>query len=251
MRRIDRTDRPDAVWHVAGRVNWRVWYLEPEEAYDTLVRHMERALAKYSVDLLGANFMSNHYHAIVRTPAEELYRHLTGRPTGCRHFRPYPRGHPKAEVVGQCLHDFKLGVAKEIQERNGLAGHFWSGRHFRRRVVDAWALVIVLAYVHRNPVKAGMVLRAEDYPRGSAAWWATGVPFSLPLCLRPDLPFGLTIETLRAKVARLQREKRLDDVMEDFAATRLAFDSPEGRAYLERRMKEAGLDPLGEDPPAS
>jgi hypothetical protein len=243
MRRVNRRDGPDTVWHVSGRVNWQVYYLEPEASYRIVVAHLARAAARYALDLLGANFMSNHYHAIVRCPGEPLYGTLTGRPTTCRHFRPYPRGHPKAEVIGQALHLFKLGAAKEIQERKGLAGHFWSGRHFRRQVTDAWALVVVLAYVHRNPVKAGMVLRAEDYPRGSAAWWATGEPYELPLCLRPDLPFGLTIGSLRERVLRLQHDRRLDDVMEEFAESGLSIDSPKGRALVEALMRKAGLDP--------
>jgi len=242
---LDRKDRPDAIWHVTSRVNWRVWHLKPEQAHAAFQEELRKSLARYDMELLSNAIMSNHFHLTMRSPAEEAFRRLTGRMTGCRHFRPWPRHHPKSSVVGQCMHDLKLAVAKRIQDDLGLTGHFWQGIHYRRRLVDPWALVVAIAYDHRNPVRAGMVARPEEYERSSAAWWRWGTPSPLPLATREDFPFGMSRAGFRECLLSFQEHKRLDDVMRVFHKSRLPIDSPRGREYLERLMRDAGLDPLG------
>ncbi|MCK6459914.1 MAG: hypothetical protein L6Q95_08475 [Planctomycetes bacterium] len=253
MRNTHRTDAPDTVWHVGSRVNWRMWHLETEEAFRVFVECLARSLARFGMDLLAFVLMSNHYHAIVRSPSGKDFRRLTGRRTRCRHYRPYPAWHEKSTVVGQCLQHFKIAVAKRLQSTLGLSGHFWEGKHFRKRVTNARTLIVMMAYDHRNPVREAMVVRPEDYPRSSAAWWRSGTPAPLPLCRRNDLPFGLTHEALRAEVLRFQRDKRVDDLMEAIAKSRLALDSVEGQRELDRMLAEAELEePDGsEDGPAA
>lgn len=243
MRNVDREDAPDTVWHVSARVNWQFWHLASEEAYRLFVECFERAIDRLAMDLISFVLMSNHFHATLRSPPEAIYRLLTGRRTKCRHYRPYPPGHPKATVIGQCLQHFKNAMARRIHGLLGLKGHFWDGKHFRRRVHDAADLVTAVAYDHRNPVRQAMVAKAADYPRSSAAWWEGTGPAPLPLCRRPDLPFGVSLEALRSKLLLFQGEKRLDDVMEVFEKTGLPLETAAGRAKLEQLMREAGLDP--------
>ena len=138
---------------------------------------------------------------------------------------------------------FKNLTSKAVQGELGLTGHFWEGRHDRRRLKDTWDLVVAIAYDHRNPVRAGIVSRPEEYARSSARWWTAGTDPHLALCRRHDVPFE-SLELLRARVLQLQREKRLDDVMESLAKSHLRIDSARGRALLERLMREADLDPL-------
>ena len=42
-----RRDEPNAVWHVTGRVNWRVWHLEPDRAFSVFVRQLQEAQELY------------------------------------------------------------------------------------------------------------------------------------------------------------------------------------------------------------
>jgi REP element-mobilizing transposase RayT len=196
------------------------------------------------VDLIADVVMSNHYHLVARSPDGDLYRLLTGRRTTGRHFRPWPAHHPKSTVIGQFIRDMKLRVAKRIQGQMGLRGHFWEGRHHRRRLYDEWAMVIAVAYDHRNPVKEGMVARPEEYERSSARWWTTGGPSAVPLCRRRDFPYCVPREVFRSHLTRFQQEKALDGVMKRFQESGLPIDSVRGRAYLEKLLREAGLDPL-------
>jgi putative transposase len=52
--------------------------------------------------------------------------------------------------------------------RHGKTGHLWQGR-FNACVLDEAHLWNAVRYVERNPVRAGIVTRAEDYPWSSAA----------------------------------------------------------------------------------
>jgi len=245
MNTIARKDAPNTVWHITSRVNWRAWHLRSEEACRAFLACLSEALQRFLVDLMAYVVMSNHYHAVVRSPDEETYRRLTGRRTRCRHFLPWPGRHPKSTVIGQCIREVHLSVGCRIQRRLGLEGHFWEGKHHRRRLDDEWALVTAIAYDHRNPVVQGMAPRPEDYARSSAAWWANAGPSAVPLCSRTDFPFGAKPEDVRARVACFQKEKLLDDVMAAFHKSRLPIDSPRGRRFLERLMRDAGIDPLG------
>jgi len=238
----DREDAPDTVWHLNSRVNWRAWHLDTEQAHRIFVTSLRRAVDRYHVDLLAYVLMSNHYHAVLRSPPAAPYRALTGRRTPCRHYRPYRPGHPKSNVIGQCLHHMKLAVAKQVQHELDLEGHFWDGKHFRRKIRDAEDLVYSVAYDHRNPVREGMVARPEEYPRGSAAWWHSGADVPLELCRRTDFPFDVDRETFRAALLERQADKRTDDVMEAFFKKGHRLDSPEGQAELRRMFRAAGID---------
>lgn len=244
MDTIARKDAPDTVWHITSRVNWRAWHLGPEAACCAFLDCLSDALKRFVVDLLAYVVMSNHYHAVVRCPDEDTYRRLTGRRTRCRHFLPWPSRHPKSTVIGQCVRELQLSVGRRIQGRLGLKGHFWEGKHHRRRLDDEWALVVAIAYDHRNPVVKNMAPTPEGYTRSSAAWWANGGTAAVPLCTRADFPFGAKLEEVRGHVARFQQSKMLDDVMAAFQKSRLPIDSPRGRRYLKKLMTEAGLDPL-------
>lgn len=238
-----RKDAPNVVWHITGKVNWAAWHLKQDEAARTFFDCLAEALTRFGVDLLADVLMSNHYHLVARSPDEDLYRRLTGRRTSCRHMRPWPLSHPKSTVIGQCIQHMELAVAHRLQAKLGIAGHFWDGKHHRRRLKDEWALVTAIAYDHRNPVRQNMAARPEDYPRSSAAWWVRGDAAPIPLCTRADFPFGISREEFRAALLGFQMEKRLDDVMEVFGKSGLPIDLPRGRAYLEKLMRAAGLDP--------
>jgi REP-associated tyrosine transposase len=87
------------------------------------------------------------------------------------------RGNRREEIFRE-TEDFKtyLGCsirlhgqyAEFFNARYGLVGHLWQGR-FRSSVMDEHHLLNGVRYVERNPVRAGLVQRAEDYPWSSAA----------------------------------------------------------------------------------
>jgi putative transposase len=113
----------------------------------TYLRLVRENLRETGVQLLGWCLMTNHVH-LVALPAREdslsiLLRRVHGR------------------------------YAQYYNARSGRCGHLWQNRFFAC-ALGASHLWAALAYVERNPVRAGIVERAADYPWSSAAAHLTG-----------------------------------------------------------------------------
>ena len=61
-----------------------------------------------------------------------------------------------------------MRYAQYINRQHKWSGHLWQGRFFSSPLDEAY-LWFCVRYVERNPVRAGMVERAEQYPWSSAA----------------------------------------------------------------------------------
>jgi putative transposase len=70
---------------------------------------------------------------------------------------------------------------RRVNFREGWRGHLWQGR-FASFVMDEPYLLAATRYVERNPVKAGLVKRAEDWPWSSAAGHVGGRGDSVADC---------------------------------------------------------------------
>jgi REP element-mobilizing transposase RayT len=98
--------------------------------------------------LLAWAVMPNHVHALV-----ELIP-----------------GYPLPGIV----HSWKSFTAKAANRILGRTGEFWQREYFDRYIRDAAHFEAARAYIHENPVKAGLVARAEDWAFSSARH--TGLP---------------------------------------------------------------------------
>lgn len=74
-------------------------------------------------------------------------------------------GHPLPELV----HSWKSYTAKQVNAILGRSGELWAREYFDRYIRDDAHRAAVTAYIENNPVKAGLVARAENWPFGSAA----------------------------------------------------------------------------------
>ena len=97
---------------------------------------------KYDVEILAYCLMTNHIH-LVAIPASD-------------------------DGLQRLLKPLHMRYAQHINRARGWKGHLWQGRFFSSPLDDAylWAAV---RYVERNPVRAGMVRKAENYLWSSAA----------------------------------------------------------------------------------
>ena len=88
--------------------------------------------------------MPNHFHLLI-TPAESLER---------------------------ALQFIKGGFSYRAKKELGLGGEIWEKSFYDHRVRDLGEYERCRDYIHRNPVKRGLVVRVEDYPWSSAARFA-------------------------------------------------------------------------------
>ena len=147
MPRRTRCILPGVPCHVTQRgVDRRSTFREDADRL-TYLQLLRQNLADAAVRILGCCLMSNHIHVIA--PPEHadslsvLFRRVHGR------------------------------YAQYFNAHTGRTGHLWQNRFFACALGSSY-LWSALAYVERNPVRAGMVRQASDYRWSSAAAHLTG-----------------------------------------------------------------------------
>jgi REP element-mobilizing transposase RayT len=73
-------------------------------------------------------------------------------------------GYPLHTVV----HSWKSYTANKANQILGRTGKFWFADYYDRYIRDERHLASALGYIYENPVKAGLVEEAEDWPFSSA-----------------------------------------------------------------------------------
>jgi putative transposase len=142
MPRNARCIVPELAYHVTqrGTNHQRVFFSAADRA--TYLRLLQQNLAPTETRVLAWCLMTNHVH-LVLVPSRE----------------------DSLEVLLRRLHG---RYAQMVNTRHLRSGHLWQNRFFSCPL-SASHLRRVLAYVERNPVRAGLVAEAEQYQWSSAA----------------------------------------------------------------------------------
>ena len=79
---------------------------------------------------------------------------------------------PPSILVAQFLKAVKQITSRKLR---GTREKFWQERYFDRNIRGEAARSEVIRYIHRNPVKRGLVAYPADYQWSSFSHYATGV----------------------------------------------------------------------------
>ena len=142
MPRLPRTVFANLPHHVTQRGNRREDIFFSDEDREAYLLWLKEYSEKHQVEILAYCLMTNHIH-LVAVPVTE-------------------------DGLQRVLKPLHMRYAQRINRERGWKGHLWQGRFFSSPLDNAylWAAV---RYVERNPVRAGMVRRAENYRWSSAA----------------------------------------------------------------------------------
>lgn len=142
MSRPLRIEFPGAIYHVTSRGDRREAIYRDEVDRQTQLEVLAQAADRFDAQVLAYCLMGNHYHLVLHTRQGNLSRLM-------RHFN---------------------GVyTQAYNRRHGLVGHLFQGR-FKAILVDRDAYLLALCrYVERNPVAAGLVASAGEWPWSSYA----------------------------------------------------------------------------------
>ena len=149
MARLARIVVPDCPRHVTQRGNRRQRVFFGRRDYEAYLALLSDWTDRCGVRVWAYCLMPNHVHLIV----------VPSSPTGL------------ARAVGQT----HVAYTRRINFRKRWRGYLWQGR-FASSPMDEPHLLAAAAYVERNPVKAGLADRAEDWPWSSAAIHLSGRP---------------------------------------------------------------------------
>ncbi|MFN2426280.1 MAG: transposase [Candidatus Binatia bacterium] len=229
MPRTLRLAPGDWIFHTLNRANGAGDLFDSPSSYSDFLQLVEDAAELISMRVLAYCAMPNHWHMLLWPRGDgdlsTFVQHLTSRHT--------QRWHARHGSAGR--------------------GHVYQGRFKSFPVRDDHHLVTVCRYIERNPVRAGLVSRAELWPWSSAAAHADqsrsgnavrreigrsrgNVSLTpLPIGLPPDWPQLLhnpqTEAELEAMRTSLRRDLPYGDTpWQQSAAARLGLErGPRGR----------------------
>lgn len=162
--------------------------------FDHRKEHIRERLAwltdTFAIDICAYALMSNHYHLVLRIdPARaqawpdsavvERWRRLYKGPAFIAAYLSHQHQHldPEdqarlnelvpvwrqrlADLSGfmRCLNEH---IARRANAEDGCTGRFWEGRFKSQALLDEAALLVVMAYVDLNPVRAGLAASIEE-----------------------------------------------------------------------------------------
>jgi len=142
MSRVARVVVSGFPHHVTQRGNRRADVFEVDADREAYLRFLEQYADRHGLAVWAYCLMTNHVHLVV-VPVRE-------------------------QSLGLALRDAHTVYAMYFNTRTKLTGHVWQGR-FHSCPMDQSHLWAAVRYVERNPVRAGLVKRAEQYPWSSAA----------------------------------------------------------------------------------
>ena len=138
----------EAVYHLFNRGNNRRDLFQEREDFQAFLQELLKAKTKYQVFLYHYCLMTNHYHLLLQIP--------------------------RGDDLPRLMHQVQLGYARYFKKKYGFIGHLFQERFRSPRIPEESYYLQCGRYIERNPVKAGLVQRAWDYPYSSAAFYALG-----------------------------------------------------------------------------
>jgi putative transposase len=125
-------------YHVTARSNNRERFpLELPKMWTILGSECLSASLKFGAQFQSVVLMPNHFHMLVSTPESDL---------------------------GSIMNEFMSNLTKITNQMAGRSGHLFGGPYHRSIIENSRYYGHAFKYVYRNPVKAQICERVEDYP---------------------------------------------------------------------------------------
>jgi putative transposase len=215
MPRTARASAANWVYHVLNRGNARAEVFHKEDDYAAFLRIMVEACERLPLRVLGNCLLPNHFHLVL-----------------------WPRHDGDLSRWMQWLMTCHV---RRYHKHYGGSGHVWQGRFKAFPIQQDEHLLTVLRYVERNPLRANLVNRAQDWTWSSLRLRAGGDNSGLvspsPVPLGRDWVAHVNRAQTEAEVMAVRRSIARGtpfgtDHWQQIAARRLGLEStlrPRGR----------------------
>ncbi|PTT18134.1 transposase [Acidovorax sp. HMWF029] len=145
MARLPRLTLPGHLHHVIQRGNNRQPIFQDGEDFHTMLALLADNALQHGVAVHAYVLMDNHFHLLVTPAADD--------------------GLPKMmQAVGR-------RYVQYFNRRHARTGTLWEGRYRSTVLQPDKYMLPCMVYLDLNPVRAGMVANAADYPWSSHAHW--------------------------------------------------------------------------------
>ncbi len=149
MTRQLRIEYEGAFYHVLSRGNEQKEIFRNDKDRSLFIELLGEMSARFSVDLFAYVLMGNHYHLLLRT----------NRPN-----------------VSKSMQWLGVTYTRRFNIRHRRSGHLFQGRFKSFLIENDKYLLVLSCYIHRNPLRAGIVRRLVDYQWSSYRIYAYGKP---------------------------------------------------------------------------
>ncbi len=208
MSRAWRIEYEGAFYHLLSRGNEQRDIFEDEMDRNIFLDTIGEFSERFEIDVFAFVLMDNHYHLLVRT------RHAN---------------------LKKAMHWFGTTYTQRFNRRHFRSGHLFQGR-YKSIIVQNDAYLLQLSYyIHRNPLRAGIVERLADYRWSSYLAYAYG----------RKAPEWLSKELILSQFVSQYRHKRYREKVQKYAKEekRLWEDLRHGlflgsKSFVERIRKE-------------
>ena len=140
MTRPLRLSFENAFYHITARGNRREDIFYSSRDKEIFLKRLKEMLIKYSMICHAYCLMDNHYHFFIKTNKSNL---------------------------SQGIHYLNSAYTNWFRNKHQIIGPLFQGR-FKSILVDADNYALALsAYIHLNPLRAGIIKQLEDYPWSS------------------------------------------------------------------------------------
>ncbi len=165
MPRLARVDVGNEIYHVLNRANGRLQIFDTRKDYLLFEKLMTDAKELIGMRILAYVLMPNHWHLV-------LHPHNNGD-------------------LGLFMHRLTNTHTRQVHVRTGTvgSGHLYQGRYKSFLVDSDVYFLTVIKYVERNPVRAKLTRRCEEWQWCSAWRRIQGTPAHQKLLAPPPLPF--------------------------------------------------------------
>ena len=149
MARLARSTLVCYPHQVTQRGNYEQTVFEEEVDFQRYLGWLRECAGRYSIEIWAYCLMKNHVHFVCVPKADE--------------------------ALARGFNTLHMRYAQYFHSKKGLSGHLWRGR-FLSCILDDRSVFEEVRFIENNPVRAGLVARAEEYPWSSARHHVLGVP---------------------------------------------------------------------------
>jgi REP element-mobilizing transposase RayT len=223
MARAWRIEFEGAFYHILSRGNEGRVIVGDDADRKRLLEAIGQAAERFDLEIFAYVLMTNHYHLLLRTRQANL---------------------------SNAMQWFGTTYTRRYNNRHGRTGHLFQGR-FKSILVENEAYLMRLSfYIHRNPLRAGLVQRLADYPwssykayaygRAAPEWLSTGLILARMPAEDPHKGYREKAQAYVAEEARLWENLRhgvmlgsrefVERIRREHLPSELETDMPQQRA---------------------
>ncbi|MBV8049996.1 MAG: transposase [Acidobacteriaceae bacterium] len=133
------------------------------ETYDLFLQCLEDMRRRFAMCVYGYVVMPEHVHLLVSEPG----RSTLGVPDPASATRA-----DLGKTLASAIRDLKVSFSKRLGRQEGQPSSFWQKRYYDRNLRDEHEFRLKLRYLHRNPVKRGLVNEPGDWKWSSFRHYA-------------------------------------------------------------------------------